>query len=61
MSHLTQLDPEVADAIRRQPRKQNETIEMIAPENFVGGEVRREAKSLCDRFPLYARRLQEDW
>lgn len=39
MSYLMQFDPEVANAIRQETRRQNETLEMIASENFVSEAV----------------------
>jgi glycine hydroxymethyltransferase len=39
MSDLMQFDPEVANAIRQETRRQNETLEMIASENFVSEAV----------------------
>jgi len=39
MSHLMQADPEVADAIRRETRRQSGKLEMIASENFVSEAV----------------------
>ncbi|MCE5281504.1 MAG: serine hydroxymethyltransferase [Deltaproteobacteria bacterium] len=39
MSYLMKFDPEVANAIRQETRRQNETLEMIASENFVSEAV----------------------
>jgi len=39
MSYLMQADPEVADAIRRETRRQAGNLEMIASENFVSEAV----------------------
>ncbi|MCE5262587.1 MAG: serine hydroxymethyltransferase [Deltaproteobacteria bacterium] len=39
MSYLMQADPEVAEAIRQETRRQSEKLEMIASENFVSEAV----------------------
>lgn len=39
MSYLWQTDPEVAEAIRRETRRQADQLEMIASENFVSEAV----------------------
>jgi glycine hydroxymethyltransferase len=39
MSYLMQADPEIADAIRRETRRQAGNLEMIASENFVSEAV----------------------
>jgi len=39
MSYLMKADPEVAEAIRRETRRQSENLEMIASENFVSEAV----------------------
>src|SRR5213596_1108357 len=39
MHHLSQTDPEVADAIRNETRRQGAQLELIASENFVSEAV----------------------
>jgi glycine hydroxymethyltransferase len=39
MQHLTRTDPEVADAIRNETRRQGHQLELIASENFVSEAV----------------------
>jgi glycine hydroxymethyltransferase len=39
MNHLLQYDPEVFDAVRRETRRQNTKLELIASENFVSAAV----------------------
>lgn len=39
MEHLSRADPEVADAIRSETRRQGDQLEMIASENFVSEAV----------------------
>jgi glycine hydroxymethyltransferase len=36
---LLEIDPEVAEAVRQETRRQSETIELIASENFVGEAI----------------------
>ena len=35
MSHLEQVDPEIAKAIRAETERQSRNLELIASENFV--------------------------
>jgi glycine hydroxymethyltransferase len=46
MTHLTAADPEVADAIRREIRRQETGLELIASENFVSLAVLEAAGSV---------------
>ena len=39
MKHLSETDPEIADAIRHEIRRQDEGLELIASENFVSEAV----------------------
>src|SRR5919204_1228184 len=39
MEHLSRVDPEVADAIRNETRRQGAQLELIASENFVSEAV----------------------
>jgi glycine hydroxymethyltransferase len=43
---LTDTDPEIADAIRNEKRRQNNGLELIASENFVSGAVLEAAGSV---------------
>src|SRR5688500_12057478 len=46
LEHLMTADPEVADAIRRELRRQGEGLELIASENFVSMAVLEAAGSV---------------
>jgi len=46
MRHLADLDPEIADAIRNEQRRQAEGLELIASENFVSPAVLEAAGSV---------------
>jgi len=39
MHHLKSFDPDIYEAIRAETRRQNETLELIASENFVSPAV----------------------
>jgi glycine hydroxymethyltransferase len=46
MTHLSQVDPEIAEAIRHEVRRQQEGLELIASENFVSPAVLEAAGSV---------------
>ena len=46
MKHLSATDPQIADAIRREVRRQEEGLELIASENFVSQAVLEAAGSV---------------
>ena len=52
---LADVDPEVAEAIFQETRRQSETIELIASENFVGEAIYEEKRRTGKQYSVVVR------